>query len=488
MAKDKIPTSRVGRTAKIGGLAAGQAIRQAGTHAANIARTKDGRDAALERRHVEAAEQIVAALGTMKGAAMKVGQVMSFLDVGLVPEEYREEFQRKLAALRDAAPTVTFKDMGKVIEEELEDPLHELFAEFDQTPIAAASIGQVYRARLRDGREVAVKVQYPGVAAAVRADMQNLGLILRLAKRIAPGMDPKAIGEEIRERIHEELDYELEAQNQRSLARIFRGHPFIVVPDVVGSLSRERVLVTEYVHGTGFEELKSRSQAERDRLGEIMFRFYFGCLYRHHQFSGDPHPGNSMLLDDGRVAFFDFGLFKRMPPGTVELEIIGARAVIEGDTETLMRVGTETGFFPEPEKFKPERVLEHFRAATSWYTVDEYVELAPELATQVMIDMSDPRSQYFGQLRHESAPPDHIFGRRMEVLTLAVIAQLHARGNFHRIAREWFYSDPPATELGRQEVEFFRRSGPPSSSGPRPRAPRGDDSARAPRERPRHTR
>jgi predicted unusual protein kinase regulating ubiquinone biosynthesis (AarF/ABC1/UbiB family) len=464
MARDSIPTSRVARTAKVGRLAAGQAIRQAGTRAANVTRDEEGKRAALERRHIEAAEQIVTALGTMKGAAMKIGQVLSFLDVGLVPPEYQEEFQKKLAKLRDAAPTVTFKDMKKVIESELGEPVKDVFDRFDEEPIAAASIGQVYRARLRDdGREVAVKVQYPGVAAAVRADMQNLGMILRLAKRIAPGMDPQAMGKEIRDRIEEELDYELEAQNQRTLARIFRGHPFIVVPDVVTSLSREKVMVAEFVHGIGFEELKSYPQEERDRIGEILFRFYFGCLYRHHQFSGDPHPGNSMLLNDDSadppMAFFDFGLFKRMPAVAVELEMQVQRAVFEGDVDTVMRVGAETGFFPEPERFDPRKVLEHFRAATAWYTEDRYVQLTPEYATQVLIDMSDPRSEYFGQMRHENAPPDHIFGRRMEVLTLAVISQLHARGNFHRIAREWLYGDEPETELGRQEAEFYARAG-----------------------------
>jgi predicted unusual protein kinase regulating ubiquinone biosynthesis (AarF/ABC1/UbiB family) len=456
--KEKMPTSRVGRSAKLGGLAAGQAIRQAGTIAANVTRTKEGRDAALERRHIEAAEQIVTALGSMKGAAMKIGQVLSFLDVGVVAPEYREEFQRKLGALRDAAPTVTFKDMRKVIEQELDSPLAKVFDEFNEDPIAAASIGQVYRAKLHDGREVAVKVQYPGIASAVRADMQNLGLILRIVKRIAPGLDPKAIGDEIRERIEEELDYELEATNQRSLARIFKGHPFILVPNVVTSLSRERVLVSDLVQGVGFEELRGYPQEQRDRVAEILFRFYFGCLYRHHEFSGDPHPGNSMLLADNRVAFIDFGLFKRMPAGAVELEIKVVRAVIEGDADTIMRLGSEVGLFPQPDRFNPELVLEHFRAASAWYTIDQAVELTPETATQVLIDMSDPRSEYFGQLRHESAPPDHLFGRRMELLTLAVISQLRARGNFHRIAREWFYGDPPATELGRQEAEFYARS------------------------------
>ena len=191
--------------------------------------------------------------------------------------------------------------------------------------MAAASIGQVYRARLHDGRDVAVKVQYPGVAQAVRADLQNLGLIMRVAKRIAPGMDAKAMTEEIKERLSDELDYEQEAQAQRAFARAWRGHPFVVVPDVVTSLSRERVLVSEWVDGLGFEEVKRLPAADRDRFGEIVFRFFFGSLYRNGHFSGDPHPGNYKLLDDGRVAFMDFGMTKRLDRAHLEAEIEAAR-------------------------------------------------------------------------------------------------------------------------------------------------------------------
>lgn len=457
MAKDRIPTSRVARTAKVTGLAAGQAARQLGTHTTNLARGEEGRQKALERRHVEAAQQIVSALGTMKGAAMKLGQVMSFLDVGLVPEEYREEFQRKLGELRDAAPKVRFSDMRKVIDEELDAPFDEVFAEFEETPIAAASIGQVYRARLHDGREVAVKVQYPGVAQAVRADMQNLGMILRLMKRVAPGLDVKATAEEVRSRIGDELDYELEAQNQRAMARIFRGHPFIVVPEVVTSLTREKVLVTEFVSGLGFDAVKRRDQATRDRVGEIVFRFYFGCMYRHYQFSGDPHPGNFLLLDDGKVAFLDFGLYKVMSKELIEIELACQRAGHDGDGDELKRIWTETGFLQHPERFRSDKLLAQFRDATWWYVLDEEIALEPEIATQVMIDMSDPRSAHFGQMRHETLPADHLFGRRVEMLTLAVLSQLRTRANFHRIAREWIYGEDPVTELGEAEAGFYAR-------------------------------
>lgn len=457
---EKIPTSRVRRTATVATLAASEAVKQFGTRAANVTRGEEASEEAMSRRQLETAKQIVAVLGTMKGAAMKLGQVMSFLDMGIVPEEHREEFQLELAKLRDAAPTVSFKQMKRVIEEDLEEPISKIFASFDEEPIAAASIGQVYRATLKDGgREVAVKVQYPGVAGAVRADMQNLDMIMRLLKRMTPGMDVKAITGEIKERIVEELDYELEAQNQRSLARIFAGHPFIVVPEVVSSLSRERVMVSEFVRGVGFEELKGRSQQERDRIGEIVFRFFLGCLYRHRQFSGDPHPGNFLLLEDGRIAFLDFGLFKRLDAAPVELELACQRAVAEGDSATLHAVLASSGFLPEPERVDPDNLLAFIRDAIWWYTTaDEPVELTPEIATQVMIESSDPRSSHFRQMRHQDMRPEHLFGRRMEMLTLAVLSQLRARVNWHRIAREWMYNDDPVTELGREEAEFYGRS------------------------------
>ncbi len=227
---------------------------------------------------------------------MKIGQMLSFVDLGVVPRDARPEFQRKLAALRDSAPQVPFERMMRVIGEDLGQRPAAVFAEIDEQPIGVASIGQVYRATLRsNGQAVAIKVQYPGVAAAVRADMKNLALMMRLAKRAIPGIDTDALAAEIRMRVGEELDYELEASNQGAFAEAFRGHPFIVVPGAIEPLCGPRVLVTEYVEGTGFEQLKTAPEEVRDRAGEIIYRFFCGTLYRRHEFSGDPHPGNFLL-------------------------------------------------------------------------------------------------------------------------------------------------------------------------------------------------
>jgi len=460
MAKDRdqsIPTSRIRRTAKVGGLVGGQAARSYATKAANLTRDKEGRRAAAERRQIEAAEQIVEVLGQMKGAAMKIGQVASFIDMAGMPPEVSDRFQEKLAELRDSAPTVPFKDMRKVIEQDLEEPLKNAFAEFEEEPLAAASIGQVYRAKLHDGRRVAVKVQYPGVATAVRADLQNLGLLLRAAKRMAPGLDAKSVGTEIRERIGEELDYEHEAQAHRSIAREWRGHPFVVVPDVVTDLSRERVLVTEWVDGIGFEQVKKLPQAERNRFGEIVFRFFFGSFYRNGHFSGDPHPGNYLLMDDGRVAFLDFGLTKKVPMSHVEKEMGVIRAGLEGDAEALYERLADLGFYTRDHKgIEAKRLLAHVQLLQEWYADDAEFKLTRQYVSELLLQAGDPRSDYWDQMREGTIPADALLARRMEGLTLGVLAQLGATSNWHRIMNEWLYGEPPSTPLGEQETEWLR--------------------------------
>ncbi len=455
MADEKLPTGRVQRLARIGRTAAGVAVKQTGTKAANVVRSDERSEQALERRQIQTAEQIVTVLGGMKGAAMKVGQMLSFLDLGLVPEEYREEFQAKLATLRDSAPTVSFDEMSKVIEQDLGEPPDRAFAELDPAPVAAASIGQVYRGRLHDGRDVAVKVQYPGVNDAVRSDMQNLGMLMRLAKRITPQMDVKAVGDEIRARIVEELDYELEASNHRTLSRLYRGHPFIVIPGVVTELCRERVIVTEYVEGERFEQVASSDQAERDRVGEIIYRFYFGSMYRHRKFSGDPHPGNMIRMADGKIAFIDFGLFKELGREAMELELASGRAASERDASELHRLWTKGGFLPEPEKVAPDDLMAYVKDAVWWYTTDEQVQITREAVQRIAIQAGDPRSTHFRTMRHQDVNPEHLMGRRLELLVLAVLGELGATANWHRIAREWMYGDEPETELGREEAEFL---------------------------------
>src|SRR3954463_1121931 len=370
--RDKpLPKGRVRRTAKVGRLAGGQAARGYATKAANLTRGEEARRAPAERRQMEAAEQIFDVLGQMKGAAMKVGQVASFIDTGAFPPEFQERIQAKLAELRDAAPRVSFERMRKLIEADLGERLGDVFAEFDEEAVAAASIGQVYRARLHDGRAVAVKAQYPGVAQAVRADLQNLGLIMRVAKRMAPGMDAKAMTRGIRERLTDELDYEHEAQQHRAFARSWRGHPFIYVPPVITELCSEHVLVSEWVEGTGFEEVKRADRATRDRFGEIVFRFFFGSLYRNGHFSGDPHPGNYRLMADGRVAFIDYGMTKKLTRERVADEVTAVQLAMDGDAEGLLAHMAYMGFYdPDDDKVEPDAVLEHVRDMIAWYVDD----------------------------------------------------------------------------------------------------------------------
>jgi predicted unusual protein kinase regulating ubiquinone biosynthesis (AarF/ABC1/UbiB family) len=455
-----MPTGRVRRTAKVGGLVGSEVVRAYANKAANLVRTDEDRSAADARRRLDAARHAVEVLGAMKGPAMKVGQMASMLDLGGLPPDELEALQAKLGELRDRAPQAPFKDMRKVIEQDLGDRLGNLFAEFEPDAAAAASIGQVYRARLHDGREVAVKVQYPHVAGAVRSDLQNLGMILRAAKRFAPGLDAKATALEMRERISEELDYEHEAQAQRAFARRWRGHPFIAIPEVVTDLCRARVLVTEWIEGIDFEQLKDAPQATRDRVGEIILRFFYGSLYRFGQFSADPHPGNFRLQRDGRVAFLDFGMTKTITRTRIVAELGLLRAALEHDAGGVHAGLAALGFFERDDpRFDPARVLEQVRAINAWYTNDEPVTLTSQYVSAVLAHAGDPRSEYWDLMRNETIPPESVFASRMQAMTLGTVGQLRATANWHRIMSEWICGSLPTSPLGLAEARFFEVPG-----------------------------
>jgi predicted unusual protein kinase regulating ubiquinone biosynthesis (AarF/ABC1/UbiB family) len=461
VAKDnsKIPKGRIRRTAEVGSVVGSQGARYAGTRAANVARSKEQAAEALERRHLEAAERMVETLGRMKGAAMKIGQLASFIDTEFLPPEYRDLYQDQLAQLRTSAPPMPWKKVSAVLDEEWEAPVEDLFEQFDQEAAAAASIGQVHRALLPDGRRVAVKIQYPGVAEAIRADMQNAGMILRLAKALAPGLDAKAAAEELKERVMEELDYEFEAQNQRSFARGYRGHPFIHVPDVVTRLSTTRVLVTEWVDGLGFEQVKELPQPQKDRFGEIIYRFCFGSIYHLQHFNADAHPGNYLLMEDGRVAFLDFGMTKHLDKEQIELEIAALGAAYDEDPERLRIALHDLGFLSNPKKVDAERLMEHVRAVGGWYMEDREVTIDSQRVMDAIAAVSDPRAGFYDLWRRENVPANELMGRRMESGVLAVLGQLLATRNWYRIGREWWFAAEPATELGREEWAYFEAKG-----------------------------
>src|SRR4051794_12231229 len=461
MAKDdtSIPKGRIRRTAQVGSAVGTQGARYAGTRAANIARSKEAGDEALERRHLEAAERMVETLGKMKGAAMKIGQLASFIGTEFPPPESRELYQDQLAELRPSAPPMPWKKVKKVIDEEWDEPCEELFDEFDQEAAAAASIGQVHRAVLPDGRRVAVKIQYPGVAEAIRADMQNAGMILRMAKALAPGLDAKAAADELKERVLEELDYEYEAHNQRTFARGYRGHPFIYVPDVMTRLSTERVLVTEWVDGMGFEEIKELPQDQKARFGEIVFRFCFGSIYHLQHFNADAHPGNYILMEDGRVAFLDFGMTKQLDTDQIELEIAALDAVFDDDPERLRVALHDLGFLNNPKKVDAEELMSHVKTVGGWYMEDDEVTISSKLVMEAISAVSDPRSRFYRLMRRENLPANELMGRRMESGVLAVLGQLNATRNWYRIGREWWFADEPATDLGREEWAYFEAKG-----------------------------
>jgi predicted unusual protein kinase regulating ubiquinone biosynthesis (AarF/ABC1/UbiB family) len=460
----RLPTGRLARTARVGGLATGQGLRWAGMRAANRVRTPERAAAAERERAAALVRQLVEQLGQMRGAAMKVGQMISMVEFDGLPEDQRDDLQRRLAALRDDVPPVRFADLEKLMRQEFGGPLQQVFRDFDERAFAAASIGQVHRATTVDGDDVAVKIQYPGVAEAVDTDMRNATLLLPLVKRLAPGLDANSLAAELRERIGEELDYELEAQNQRRIGRLLRGHPFVRVPRVHTSLSTRRVLVSEYVDGERFEAVRRADESQRDRYGEIVFRLYFGLLYRDRIALGDPHPGNYLLCPDGRVCFLDFGLLRDVDASRVAAERAIALAVRDGDAEALKAALRTGGYLPasRADAVDADFALGLMRMAIRWYAVRGERRFSPADSRRGS-DRERPDPEELAamkmQLNQFTLPPEAILIRRMHAIVAIVLTQLRAGADWGAIAAEYLHGEPPATPLGEAEAAFLAERG-----------------------------
>jgi predicted unusual protein kinase regulating ubiquinone biosynthesis (AarF/ABC1/UbiB family) len=456
---DRIPTGRLRRAAKTTGALAPGTLRLATSIATSAARNPDKAAEVLSKRHEDLADEVVDALSSLRGGAMKIGQMASFIDVDFIPAEYRDTYQAKLAALRDSAPPMSWKQVSSVLEREWGDAPESVLEDLEHDAAAAASIGQVHRGRLPDGRTVAVKVQYPEIADALEADLGTAAIIARLGKAIAPGVDPNLIMDEIRERILEELDYELEAQNQRTFARAYRGHPFAHVPDVVTSLSARRVLVSEWVDGRPFAEIRALPDDERGRIGEAIYRFYYGSLHWLGRFNVDAHPGNYLLLDDGRMAFLDFGSVKEMHAERLRTGVRLLMAATEPDDEAVVDVLRDLGYVRPGANPNAALLAAQVRVPNDWILTDTEFTLDRAYVGKLMAAQSQINAETLRLARTISLPADDLMLNRMGIGVVAVLGQLGVTRNWHRMAREAWFGDPPSTELGAAESDFFRGRG-----------------------------
>ncbi|HVL98541.1 MAG TPA: AarF/ABC1/UbiB kinase family protein [Egibacteraceae bacterium] len=446
-----------GRAQRGAQLARLSASTSAGFLASRVRGLRDG-DVADQRFHAETAAKVMELLGSMKGAAMKVGQIASFVDLDL-PAEAQATYHEVLSALRDAAPAMEPERIAEVVADEFGARPEEVFAHWTPTPLASASIGQVHRARLPGGAEVAVKVQYPGVAEAVEGDLANAEAFAPMAKMISPNLQIRPLMVEMRDRLIDELDYQREAEYQAAFHARYDGHPFIRVPAVHPDYCRPRVLTSEYVEGMDFTTmLETADEPTRQRYGEIIYRFVFGSLNRFRLFNADPHPGNYLFPGDGTVAFLDFGsvkLFGRETRAAIQEQL---RAVLAGDTDRLVAVLGDAGFLPPGHRFDRERLMDWFRFFNEPVLHDREWTYTPEFAREVIRATTDPRAGYVDLLRKLNLPPDYLLLNRIQWGVNSILGRLRATANWHRIALELCNGAEPATALGREEAAFIAAS------------------------------
>lgn len=404
--------------------------------------------------HVQNAKAVAAVLGEMKGAAMKLGQLFSFVDLDL-PDDVKSIYHDTLADLRDAAPPMDSANIEAVVAEEYGAPASRVFAEWDPTPLAAASIGQVHPARLKDGREVVVKVQYPGVAEAVRSDLANAEMFAPIGRLLSPNQEIEPLLAELRERLDDELDYGREAQYQRAFADRYRDHPWIIIPDVIGDMCRRRVLVSERIHGRRFDEVAASDDVDlKQRVGEIIFRYAFGSIARFRLFNGDPHPGNYLITAQDQVAFLDYGSVKMFTRERYKSMRRVDAAVARHDREDFVQAMRDNNFLRDRSKVDHDMLWEWFRLYTRPIIAEQPFTFSSEFATEVMSSTSDPRSPYYSMLRHLNLPPDYLLLTRIHIGLNSVLGRLNATNDWASIHAEYVGEGPPATPLGEEDAAW----------------------------------
>ena len=454
-----VPQGRLRRTAPLAAISA----RAAGGGVVDVLRRrlKGQRGASLEF-HVRNAERYANRLSQSKGLLMKVGQILSFVDTSAaISGEHGDVYRNALATLQADAEPMDPVLVGAVIESELGRPPEQLFAEFSPTPLAAASIGQVHAARAHDGTELAVKVQYPGVAEAIGADLANTELLFtffKIAKGVVPrvaNVDVRALADEVVERIGEELDYGTELANQQEFADHYRGHPFARVPEVFPELSSDRVLTMEMIHGRRWTDVHGVDQDLRNRWGEVVDRFFFGSIARFGMFNADPHPGNYLFHDDGSVTFLDFGCVKRLSPeaqrGFWEMPTAG----INNDADDMLRVWIEQGFARADDPPPADKALAWCRENFVALYSPQPFTFTPQFAAETLGHMMQMDKDV---MRHVTVPREFVFTNRIYVGLYSILGALNATADWRAIFQE-DVTGQPTTELGRLEADFFAAKG-----------------------------
>lgn len=440
---------RLRRGLAAAGLVVRGGARYAGSAPRLFAAAGEHREQLRSDLALQTAQDVTTTLGAMRGVLVKIGQMASYVDDGLAPP-----VRRTLSRLQDSIPPMSPELAAGVIAEELGAPPGQVFARWDPEPIAAASIGQVHRAITRDGRAVAVKVQYPGIAETMAADLDNVALLRRMLKITAPRQDVEALVAELRERIGEELDYRREAANQKLLAAYYDGHPTIGIPAIIDELSTRRVVTSELSDGAKFAELATWSQHERDLAGETIYRFVFRSLYEVGAFNGDPHPGNYLFHGDGRVTFLDFGLVKHFTQADLAPLMAMVRTLCVDDRPEEFRASLEeAGFIAPGAPLSTEVIVDHLAVFYELVRENRTMTVTSDYASAVVrrfFDLRSPVAEY------ASIPRSYVILQRINLGLFALLGDLQATANWRAIAEEiWpFLQAPPSTPMGEAEARW----------------------------------